>query len=125
MTFKEFINRHRITADVNPTDSNPNMEDFKGYHYSVKLKHGRKSMLVPFSVGYGWDREPTVADVLECMQSDISGSDESFENWCANLGYDSDSRKAEKIYKAVQSQSKRLLKLLGPAAWADLLECES
>jgi hypothetical protein len=42
--------------------------------------------------------EPTLYDVLACLQKYDVGT---FEDFCGNFGYDEDSRKAEKIYKAV------------------------
>jgi predicted O-linked N-acetylglucosamine transferase (SPINDLY family) len=45
------------------------------------------------------DREaPTAYDVLSCLQKYDCGS---FENFCSECGFDVDSRKAERIYKAV------------------------
>jgi hypothetical protein len=41
---------------------------------------------------------PTAYDVLACLTNYDPGD---FANFCASYGYDEDSRKAEKIYKAV------------------------
>lgn len=43
---------------------------------------------------------PDAADVVHCLLMDASGTDETFEDWAGNLGYDPDSRKAEGIFKA-------------------------
>jgi hypothetical protein len=43
---------------------------------------------------------PDAADVVHCLLTDASGTDETFEEWAGNLGYDPDSRKAEGIFKA-------------------------
>lgn len=40
-----------------------------------------------------------VADPLHCILMDARGSDQPFEDWCADYGYDDDSRKAEAIWK--------------------------
>ena len=50
--------------------------------------------------------EPTPYDVLACLtKSEVKHSDsteeENFEDFCSDFGYNSDSIKAEKIYKAV------------------------
>jgi hypothetical protein len=42
--------------------------------------------------------EPTAYDVLACLTKYDPGD---FENFCSDYGYDTDSRKAEKIYKSV------------------------
>lgn len=41
---------------------------------------------------------PTAYDVLACLQKYEIGS---FEDFCGDFGYDTDSRRAEKTYKAV------------------------
>lgn len=52
-----------------------------------------------------WERRhlkpvaPTAASVLYSLLSDATGSEEPFDYWCANYGYDSDSRKAFSIYE--------------------------
>ena len=56
--------------------------------------------------------EPKAVDVLENLQSD-SNFQGSFEEFCGDFGYDEDSRKAEKIYKAINSQNRRLKTFLG------------
>jgi len=44
---------------------------------------------------------------LECFLMDASAGSETFEDFCANFGYDTDSRSAYKIYKAcVKSKEK-------------------
>lgn len=54
-----------------------------------------------------------VLNALYCIVSDaISGLD-SFEDFCGNLGYDTDSREAHKTWKACQSSSTKALRVLG------------
>lgn len=38
---------------------------------------------------------PDVADVMRSLLLDASSTDENFNDWCANYGFDTDSRKAE------------------------------
>lgn len=45
---------------------------------------------------------PTLLEVCYSLALDASGADESFEDWCGNYGYDTDSRKAKKLHKACQ-----------------------
>ena len=52
-----------------------------------------------------WDNAPrpvapTAASVLYSLLQDASGADENFHDWCANYGYDTDSRKALATYEA-------------------------
>jgi len=82
-------------------------------------------MTVPFSMGDGYNgAKPTVDTVLDCLASDASGADETFEYWCGNFGYDTDSRRAEKTYKAVQRQTAKLRAFLGEDLYMGLLGLE-
>ena len=49
--------------------------------------------------------KPSQYDVLACLNLDNS---EDFKDFCANFGYDDDSLKAHKTYKAVKEESQQL-----------------
>lgn len=81
---------------------------------------GRMSLY--FSQGSAHVDEPTAEDVLDCLASDASSYDgNTFEQWARELGYDTDSRKAEKTYKAVKRQAEQLKRFLGDEAYETLL----
>lgn len=133
MTYQDFIEKHRITLTYEYIDSNPHMDDFKGDHYKVTLKRpipGRQhpalsQLSVPFSKGYGHKgAPPTAEDVLECLASDARPAHDSFEDFCSDYGYDTDSRTAERIYKAATWQTGQLKKFLGPDLFEGLMDCE-
>jgi hypothetical protein len=72
--------------------------------------------------------EPKLADVLNCLALDYSCyiNSRSFEDWASELGYDPDSRKAEKIYGAVRDSALNIEQLLGRKLANELaFECES
>ena len=50
-------------------------------------------------------KEPTAYDVLACLQKYDVGS---FEDFCSEFGYDTDSMKAKKIYDAVLEEYKNV-----------------
>lgn len=57
---------------------------------------------------------PGVADVLHCLLMDAEVIDAgSFEEWASNYGYDTDSRKAESIYRACLDTALKLRAMLG------------
>lgn len=93
------------------------------HHWTCLLRCGRSRMTIPFSMGSALTREPTVAEVLDCLASDASGIENarSFEDWCGEYGYDVDSRKAEKTFKVCQRQANQLKRFLGDSAYATLL----
>ena len=123
MTAKQFVNKHHIRATVEWADSNPNMDSRDMNHYKVTLRMGRRQMTTPFSQGFGITGEPTADDVLDCMASDATTVDngDSFEDFCGELGYDTDSRQAERIYKATQAQTAKLKRFLGDELYNVLL----
>ncbi len=86
----------------------------KAHPYTVKLKYDDRQMTIPFFMGSALTHEPTDEDVMICLIADYSVTDETFEEFCANFGYDEDSRKAEKIYKQCVRNGKKIKKLLGP-----------
>lgn len=77
-----------------------------------------------------WERvtdpiPPTLAEVLECLQSDMQSMEGSlgFEDWAADLGIDPDSRKGLQSYLATQEQVVKLRLTLGVAC-EDFLDIE-
>lgn len=121
---EHFIQRNGITAKIKRVDRNPNMDDEGGHmtdHWHVVMslmRHGKVHRFsVYFSQGSGFQgKAPEVDDVLDCVASDTCGYDAArgFEDWCDDYGYDS--CKAEKTYKVIGSQLKRLKTWLGDEA---------
>lgn len=83
--------------------------------FEVTLKRGHsKTLTVPFFQGLAHSKAPSAADVLSCLLSDASVEDAtSFEDWCSDYGYDTDSRSAEKTYRDCLFQTKELRAFLG------------
>lgn len=67
---------------------------------------------------------PSAADVLYCLTSDALSAQQTFQSWCAELGYDSDSRRAEKTYFACQEVSDKLTKLFSLAEIEEMRNAE-
>lgn len=49
--------------------------------------------------------------ILYCFLSDAHSGYLTFDNFCSEFGYDTDSRKAEKIYKACERSMEKIYKL--------------
>lgn len=79
------------------------------YVFKVKLSRGRKSYTLTFgqSILEG-DREPDMYSILSCLTKYDPGS---FENFCADFGYDEDSRTAKKVYKDVLKEYDAMCRL--------------
>jgi len=125
MTMAEFISSRKITMTAERVDANPNMDSQDMDHWKVTLRRyvayldrgngGRSRTLTTyFSMGYGHKgKAPTADKVLDCLASDAHGANsETFEDWCSNYGYDADSRKAEKTYKACERTRDQLRRFL-------------
>lgn len=81
--------------------------------WSVTLEYQGREITVEFSTGMVIP-EPTVDDVLYSLLIDsIAEEFGSFEDWAVSVGYDTDSRKAEKIYNACLKNAELLNNLLG------------
>jgi len=124
-TISEFIKDNNILISSKLISENPNNKDWvNANHYKVKLKNGSKSMSIYYSQGYGIKHEPNALSVLDCLRSDAICNDLNFNDFCAEFGYDSDSIKANKIYKACLKNTVKLKKFLD-YKFNDFLNCES
>lgn len=80
------------------------------YFTGLGLRRGPKGQRCPFPPGTtgaaDWNRRflrpvtPHIADVLYSVLSDTEAIEMSFLDWCDTFGFDTDSRKAERIYHA-------------------------
>ena len=86
-----------------------------------------------FKPRYVWQKElqakmyrapvPTLRDVLYSLVSDADAIDcATFEDWAINYGYDTDSRSAEKAYRACLESGLKLRAMLGEEALTKLRE---
>lgn len=91
------------------------MDDWQknAHNYRVTLKYQRRAYTFDFFMGSANTDEPSSEGTLECLLSDASSADQDFESFCSDMGYDSDSRKAERIYQACQKVRGNLQRLLG------------
>lgn len=141
VTIEQFIERNRISLTSEPTDRNPHMDgsvDMDNYkcvlvrrEVTGKRYNARKDgtaivarMTLYFSKGIGHHgAEPTVNEVLDCLASDAAIVENSgdFAGFCSELGYDEDSRKAERDWKATEHQTDRLKRFLGDELYDQLV----
>jgi hypothetical protein len=66
--------------------------------FSLLRQHGFKEGSVTFFAKNNKRRTPTAYDLLTCIQKSDPGT---FDEFCSEFGYDTDSRKAEQIHAAV------------------------
>lgn len=114
----EFAAKHNIELVVNSSDykkhfSNDDSERFV-FNCTLKYKGRRYTFNFGQSLNAG-SKEPTMYDVLTCLEKYPVGS---FDEFCSNYGYNNDSITAHKIYKSVAKEYKSMLRVFG----AELLE---
>lgn len=83
---------------------------------------------LPFRMGLGYEQKkfpynpiaPTLYDVLSSWVSDYQASEYNFLDFCDNYGYDSDSRKAERMYHGCCEEAREVVRVLGRDMLANL-----
>ena len=92
------------------------------FDYFTGMGHRAKSKYPVDSWRYTAPKavKPEVSGILNCILMDSDASSESFENWCCNYGYDTDSRKALNSYEACQINGDKLKRLI-PHSTLELL----
>lgn len=98
--------------------------EMKGMYWGwkVELVHNDRRMTTDFHQGSGHENPPTVQDILYSLVSDAQcAHGNTFEDFCGELGYDSDSRKAEKLFHACRDTGAKLIRLFGDEQYLKLL----
>lgn len=116
-TVKAFAERVGVTMPVAFTAaSNPNIDDMPegSTHWRVILAIGGRTLETPWSMGPALKDGPELISVLGALISDAAGYENarSFEEWCGDYGYDTDSRRAERTYNATAESAKALRRFL-------------
>lgn len=128
------IKQDKITARAKfsnvTNESFPESDSWKVTLTRTDKDGRRRQLTTDFFTGYGLrDRMqdgPSAEDVLESLLLEASGYENAngFQDWCAEYGYDSDSRKAETVYKVVGTNTAKLRDFLADAYEAYLWETE-
>ena len=104
----------QVKITLKPGAATKTFNDPGAHHYRVTLEYkGRKLPDVEFHTGSGWKVDPSARDVLDCLLSDAESGAETFDDFCANLGYDTDSRKALNQYLECHAIGAKVRRLLG------------
>lgn len=95
--------------------------------WRLTLKKGRAVEHFNYYTGLGHRQGgepslPPLEGVFYCLVSDAEAATMCFEDWCNCFGYDSDSRKAHKMYKACADAGLRLSRILGYTAIEEIRE---
>ncbi len=123
-TMQEFVSKHHIEIHVvqmaDGVKDGGQMRRFCVTLFQGQMAVNRKKLRVPFFQDMAWTTMPTAAEVLTGLALDASGADLSFEEWCSEFGLNSDSRKAERIFKAVRQHTTKLRGFLSADQYQEL-----
>lgn len=113
MTIQEFVAKHGVKIDSTLIDARPDGGDWiaGSAHWKVVLTVRGKRMTIYYSQGPAVIEEPKVAHVLDSLALDASAAQGTFEDFCSEFGYDTDSRKVERMFKACQKIKRDLERL--------------
>ena len=130
--FEEIAEREGITLTCEKITTRPdlNTKDWGegSRHFKCRIERGtgprKRGFTLYYSQGSAHTENPTIGDVLESLSLDASSYENArgFEDWASELGYCSDSRKAEKVYKSIKRQAEQLKRVLGADVYKQLLE---
>lgn len=114
-TLKQLASRVRIVCSFGAWLDRDKQDEWQqkatGWHCTLRYEGRQYSF--DFWQGQGVAGEPTVEGVLECLLNDAQAGQENFEEFCRELGYDQDSRRAEQIWKACRATERSMRRLLG------------
>jgi hypothetical protein len=123
MNLTEFIATNAITIDTE-WKSRQLEDDREVDVWAVTLHMADRSIDLPFRMGQGLQgREPTPADVLECILSDAAGVENTngFHDWLSEFVQDDEMMTTQKFkeyratYDAIVTQAAELSEFLGDA----------
>ena len=118
---KETCKKYGITMKVGDPKYGPVDwdKDYDHYRFPVTLRKDGKSMRVMFTQSrVQGSNPPDEYDVLTSLSKFDPGS---FENFCSDFGYNTDSRKAERTYKAVKREWEAVKRVFGEGECLDAL----
>lgn len=117
MTFTEFAKANKLRFHCREVSQRndglmTDMEDgSRHYVYAIGIGGDFWPVKGTMTKGSRLEDGCTLEEVLECLQADVT--EDSFEEWADDFGYDHDSRRAHKIWTACVAQTANLRRLLG------------
>ena len=101
------------------------MVDMDWWQVKLTRRGTDAQFTLTYGMGYGHHgNAPHLDTVLDSALSDAAGTEYPFEEWADAVGYDPDSRKAERIYRLTCQQTEKLKTWLGDDFTAWVYETE-
>lgn len=96
--------------------------------WSIRLRNDAngREMRTKFRQGMAHKQAPTLDEVMEALVTDARTVQDAstFEEWANDLGYDEDSRKAERIFKACRKVERDLRAFLGDEEFERVMDLD-
>jgi hypothetical protein len=99
--------RHKLGRDADYFNVQP------ASRYLIKDKSIEARIALLYALHHKWKPDPI--EILWAIARDSDALEMVFDDWASELGYNTDSRKAEAVYRACQDNALRLKKILPPA----------
>jgi hypothetical protein len=117
-----------LTIEIKPIGNAIDYEEYKDWSaneymnqerivYLVKIKRNNKQISFKFCDSYYnalEHKRPDLYSILASIGSEYDLNDTSFEDFCNEFGYNTDSKRAEKIYKNWVAHNDKLNKIFNP-----------
>ena len=118
--YKRVCDEWRVTMEKRKPYSHGKPDYMESFEYFTGTGHRKPKK-------NSWDKTPVpvaphMAGVLHSLILDSSACGESFDEWCDNFGYDTDSRKALETYLACQANAAKIHKIFTRAQIEELRE---
>lgn len=126
-SMNEFLDEMNITmksvsVPKNPYGDDPQWDPQASHWLCTFTNADGATFDTYFSMGSAYTEEPTAEQVMDCLSSDAESIQYAgFEEWAREMGYDEDSRRAERTYNLIEQQARELKAFLGLAAYDELL----
>lgn len=120
-SIRHYVQNHGMTVDILAGPDYAVDEDGWEHHsYDIQLNNpelGTTMIICGYRYGTGITHTPDEKpeEIIDSLISDTWGYEnaDGFEDWAGEYGYDTDSRKAERIYEAVKKQAGEFLDFIG------------
>lgn len=120
-SIRHYVQNHGITVDILAgPDAGVDEDGWEHYSYDIQINNpeiGTTMILCGWKHGLGITRGPDEKpeEVIDVLIRDAWSYEQAggFEDWAREFDYDTDSRKAERVYEAVKKQAGEFLDFIG------------
>lgn len=118
MDIREYVKDWHVEVLADHGLTRRDDDDWQHYSYRVRIHNASGQHFdSPWMQGTGITTDPSeqVAEIVDSLISDVWSVQQAadFEDWAADLGYDPDSRKAEKMFEQIWAMTPGVVALFG------------